>query len=61
MLGAGKAGLESADEAAARLRENARAMHERAAEAKTGLQSIHVRCAMSFNSAACVCSFTCLC
>ena len=39
---AGKAGLEGADQAAARLRENARTMHERAAEAKTRLQSIHV-------------------
>lgn len=32
----------SADEAAARLREDARLMHERAAEAKTRLQSLHV-------------------
>ena len=39
---AGKAGLQGADEAAARLRENARTMHERAAEARTRLQSIHV-------------------
>ena len=45
---AGKAGLEGADEAAARLCENARIMHERAAEARTRLQSIHVRVTSSY-------------
>ena len=39
---AGRAGLLGADEAAARVREEARLMRERAAEARSRLQSTHV-------------------
>ena len=39
---AGRAGLSGADEAAARVREEARLMRERAAEARSRLQSTHV-------------------
>lgn len=39
---AGRAGVLSADEAAARVREEARLMRERAAEARSRLQSTHV-------------------
>lgn len=40
--GTGRAGLEGADEIVARLREEANLMRERAAEARSRLQSTHV-------------------
>lgn len=42
--GAGRAGLEGADDIVARLKEEARLMHERAAEARSRLQTTHVSC-----------------
>ena len=41
-MSAGRAGLLGADEAAARLRDEARLMRERGAEARSRLQSYHV-------------------
>jgi len=52
---AGRAGLLGADEAAARLRQEARLMRERAAEARSRLQSTHVStCSCLLNVANCM-------
>ena len=52
---AGRAGLLGADEAAARVREEARLMRERAAEARSRLQSTHVStCFCLLNVANCM-------
>ena len=51
---AGRAGLLGADEAAARVRQEARLMRERAAEARSRLQSTHVSTCFCLLNVACI-------